>query len=95
MRRELYIAVPGRLDDMGQDGTLLVDSRSAFIANYDYPAQVCGVGALADASAACGESGRHVATLPFNVIKQILQHPLTDAGLEKFLADWHKTKQKI
>jgi transaldolase len=41
------------------------------------------------------EAGAHVATLPFSVIKQILQHPLTDVGLEKFLADWHATKQKI
>ncbi len=37
----------------------------------------------------------HVATLPFNVIKQILKHPLTDIGLENFLADWHKTRQRI
>jgi transaldolase len=41
------------------------------------------------------EAGAHVATLPFNVIKQILLHPLTDSGLERFLADWHQSKQKI
>jgi len=41
------------------------------------------------------ELGAHVATLPFNVIKQILHHPLTDRGLESFLADWHSSKQKI
>jgi len=39
--------------------------------------------------------GAHVATLPFGVMKQILHHPLTDMGLEKFLADWRATKQKI
>jgi transaldolase len=41
------------------------------------------------------EIGAHVATLPFSVLKAILQHPLTDLGLERFLADWHKTNQKI
>jgi transaldolase len=39
--------------------------------------------------------GAHVATLPFAVMKQILHHPLTDMGLEKFLTDWRATKQKI
>ena len=46
-------------------------------------------------SAARGRDGAHVATLPFAVMKQILHHPLTDMGLEKFLADWRATKQKI
>jgi transaldolase len=41
------------------------------------------------------EAGAHVATIPFGVMKQMLHHPLTDAGLEKFLADWRATKQKI
>jgi transaldolase len=41
------------------------------------------------------EMGAHVATLPFSVIKQILKHPLTDIGLENFLSDWDKTKQRI
>jgi len=40
--------------------------------------------------------GAHVATLPFNVIEQLAKHPLTDAGLQKFLADWQKVpKDKV
>ena len=39
--------------------------------------------------------GAHVATLPPKVIKQLFNHPLTDKGLDAFLADWEKTKQSI
>ncbi|MBC8204011.1 MAG: fructose-6-phosphate aldolase, partial [FCB group bacterium] len=35
-------------------------------------------------------SGSHIATIPFNVIKQLIAHPLTDSGLQKFLEDWKK-----
>ena len=41
------------------------------------------------------EMGAHIATIPLSVIRQMLHHPLTDLGLERFLADWHQTKQKI
>ena len=39
--------------------------------------------------------GAHVATLPYKVMKQLTQHPLTDKGLAAFLADWEKSGQKI
>jgi transaldolase len=41
------------------------------------------------------EVGADVATVPFGVLKQVIHHPLTDIGLERFLADWRKTNQKI
>jgi transaldolase len=41
------------------------------------------------------EIGADIATVPFAVLKQTLHHPLTDLGLERFLADWRKTNQKI
>jgi transaldolase len=64
--------------------------------NYDYPAEVIVASIRSPLHLLrAAEAGAHVATLPPMVIKQILQHPLTDAGLEKFLADWHHTKQKI
>jgi transaldolase len=86
----------GRLDDIGQDGFLVVEQLVRILKNYDYRAQVLvasirSPGHLLRAA----EIGAHVATLPFAVIKQMLHHPLTDTGLERFLADWHKTKQKI
>ena len=38
--------------------------------------------------------GAHICTLPFAVIKQLMQHPLTDAGIDKFLKDWEKVPSK-
>ena len=39
-------------------------------------------------------AGAHIATIPFNVIDQLAKHPLTDIGIEKFLADWKKVEKK-
>ncbi|HUN59543.1 MAG TPA: fructose-6-phosphate aldolase [Candidatus Binataceae bacterium] len=86
----------GRLDDIGQDGMLVVEQLVHILSNYDYPTEVLAASVRSPMHLLrAAEAGVHIATLPFNVIKQILQHPLTDAGLEKFLADWHATKQKI
>jgi transaldolase len=86
----------GRLDDIGQDGLTVVEQLVRILRNYDYPAQVLVASVRSPMHLLrAAEIGAHVATLPFNVIKQILAHPLTDIGLERFLADWHKTKQKI
>lgn len=86
----------GRLEDIGQDGFGMIDQLLRILKNYNYPAQVL-VASLRSPNhlARVAELGAHVATLPFNVIKQILHHPLTDRGLESFLADWHKSKQQI
>jgi transaldolase len=86
----------GRLDDIGQDGLTVVDQLVRILRNYDFPAQVLVASVRSPMHLLrAAEIGAHVATLPFNVIKQTLAHPLTDIGLERFLADWHKTKQKI
>jgi len=86
----------GRLDDIGQDGFTVVEQLVRILRNYDYPAQVLVASVRSPMHLLrAAEIGAHVATLPFNVIKQTLAHPLTDIGLERFLADWHKTKQKI
>lgn len=86
----------GRLDDIGQDGLTVVEQLVRILRNYDYPAQVLVASVRSPMHLLrAAEIGAHVATLPFSVIKQTLAHPLTDIGLERFLADWHKTKQKI
>jgi transaldolase len=86
----------GRLDDIGQDGFTVVEQLVRILRNYDFPAQVLVASVRSPMHLLrAAEIGAHVATLPFNVIKQTLMHPLTDIGLERFLADWHKTKQKI
>lgn len=86
----------GRLDDIGQDGVAVVDQLVRILRNYEYPAQVLVASVRSpNHLLRAAEAGAHVATLPFNVMKQIVKHPLTDVGLENFLADWHKSKQKI
>jgi transaldolase len=86
----------GRLDDIGHDGMLIVEQLVNILGNYDYPAQVLAASVRSPMHLLrAAEVGAHVATLPYSVIRQILQHPLTDIGLEKFLADWQATKQKI
>jgi len=86
----------GRLDDIGHDGMLLVEQIMRTLRNYEYPTEVL-VASLRNPLHVlkAAELGAHVATLPFSLLKQILCHPLTDIGLERFLADWHASKQKI
>jgi transaldolase len=86
----------GRLDDIGQDGFQIVEQMVQILSNYDYPAEVlvASVRNLTHLLRAA-EIGAHVATVPFGVLRQILHHPLTDKGLDAFLADWRKTNQKI
>jgi transaldolase len=86
----------GRLDDIGEDGMMVAEQLVDILENYDYPAQVlvASVRSLTHLMRAA-EVGAHVATLPFAIIKQMLHHPLTDLGLERFLADWRNTKQQI
>ncbi|HXZ87710.1 MAG TPA: fructose-6-phosphate aldolase [Candidatus Binataceae bacterium] len=86
----------GRLDDIGQDGVAVVDQLVRILRNYEYPTQVLVASVRSpNHLLRAAEAGAHVATLPFNVMKQIVKHPLTDIGLDNFLADWRKSKQTI
>lgn len=86
----------GRLDDIGHDGVAVVEQLVRILRNYEYPTQVLVASIRTPTHLLrAAEAGTHVATIPFNVMKQMLHHPLTDIGLEKFLADWRATKQKI
>jgi transaldolase len=86
----------GRLDDIGQDGFQIVEQMVRILSNYDYPAEVL-VASVRSAThlMRAAELGADIATVPFAVLKQTLHHPLTDLGLERFLADWRKTNQQI
>ena len=87
----------GRLDDIGQDGMQLISDICEIYNQYDYfetqvlVASIRNPVHIVDAA----RMGAHVATIPPNVIKQLISHPLTDKGLEVFLNDWKKTGQKI
>ena len=84
----------GRLDDIAHSGMELIDQIVAIYDNYEFDTQVLVASIrnpihLLDAALA----GAHAATVPFKVITQLTKHPLTDRGLEKFLADWKKVPQ--
>ncbi len=82
----------GRLDDTGTNGMQLIADIVQIYQNYDFPTQVLAASIrhpmhIVD----CSLAGADVATIPFKVIKQLVHHPLTDKGMESFLADWKKS----
>ena len=81
----------GRLDDIGHVGMGLVRQIVAIYKNYGYATKVLAAslrGPIHFLDAAL--AGAHVCTLPPAVLRQLLKHPLTDSGLERFLTDWKK-----
>lgn len=87
----------GRLDDLGQDGIGLVRDICEIYRAYDdigtevLAASVRGPLHVVEAA----RCGAHAATVPPQILRQLYRHPLTDSGLEAFLADWRKTGQSI
>jgi transaldolase len=82
----------GRLDDIGQNGLGLLAEIVEIYDNYDWGTEVLAASIrhpihVVDAA----RMGADVATMPFKVIQQLIKHPLTDKGLEQFLADWKKS----
>ena len=86
----------GRLDDMGQDGMELIREIRVIYDNYAFETEILAasirtVNHVKDAAIA----GADVATVPPAILKSLVKHPLTDKGIEAFLADWKKTGQTI
>ncbi len=85
----------GRLDDIAEDGMGLIAQIVRIYNNYDFPTQVLVASVRHPIHfVRAAELGAHVATCPFSVLQQIMKHPLTDVGLERFLADYHKATQR-
>ncbi len=81
----------GRLDDISQDGMDLIHQIRQIYDNYGYQTKVLAASVrhpkhMLD----CALAGADVATLPLSVITQLMKHPLTDIGIEKFIADYRK-----
>ncbi|MFH5925921.1 fructose-6-phosphate aldolase [Roseomonas xinghualingensis] len=87
----------GRLDDIGQDGMQLIEDVVQIYDNYPAIKTEVLVASIRHPIhlIQAAKLGAHVATLPPSVIKSLYKHPLTDRGLEAFLADWKKTGQSI
>ena len=84
----------GRLDDISLDGMELVGDIMTIFANYSLAAQVIVASVRSPQHVARSALiGADIATIPYKVITQLAKHPLTDIGMEKFLADWEKRQQ--
>ncbi|MDX8363670.1 fructose-6-phosphate aldolase [Cytobacillus sp. IB215665] len=81
----------GRLDDIGHNGMDLIATIAEIFNVHDLETEIIAASIrhpmhITEAAL----NGAHIATVPFNVIMQLCNHPLTDQGIEKFLADWNK-----
>lgn len=85
----------GRLDDIGADGMQLIEQICTIYRNYDYDTQVLVASVRHPIHVVQSAlMGADVVTMPAKVIQQLAAHPLTDIGLERFLADWEKVKNR-
>jgi transaldolase len=86
----------GRLDDIGYDGMELIADVVQIYDNYDFRTEVLVASIRHPVHVLqAAKLGAHVGTMPPSVIRAMMKHPLTDKGLEAFLADWAKTGQSI
>ena len=87
----------GRLDDISRDGMGLIEDIRLIYDNYDRFATEILVASVRSPNhvAEAAKLGADVATIPPGVLRQLFNHPLTDKGLDAFLADWAKTGQSI
>lgn len=83
----------GRLDDIGNDGLRILAEMVDIYKGYDIQTQVIAA-SLRHPQHVIGSAmaGAHIATIPYEVFKRMVRHPLTDIGIERFLADWEKIK---
>ena len=86
----------GRIDDISGDGMELVHQIRQIYDNYGYETKLLAASIRhATHMVQAALAGADVATVPFKVIQQLLKHPLTDIGVERFLADWEKMKSMV
>lgn len=85
----------GRLDDIGQNGMELVEDIVAVYDYYNFSTEVIAASIRhPEHCIAAAKAGAQIATVPYNVLIQMMQHPLTDTGVIRFMADWKSAAQK-
>lgn len=83
----------GRLDDISTNGLNLIEEIMDIFSNYDYDTEVIAASIRHPMHVVeCARLGCDIATVPYKVFKQMLHHPLTDSGIERFLKDWESVK---
>jgi len=84
----------GRLDDVSEDGMALIEEIVEIFENYRFKTEVIVASVRHPRHVIeAARIGADIATVPFAVMQKLVRHPLTDAGVEKFLADWRKVKK--
>jgi len=84
----------GRLDDAGHDGMEVVKDIVDVFKSYELPTEVIAASIRhPQHCVAAAKAGAHIATIPYNVLMQMIHHPLTDIGVARFLSDWQRVSQ--
>lgn len=86
----------GRFDDIAEDGLMQLSDIVTCVKNYDFDHEVEIIAASVRSPHHVTQAalmGADIATVPFGALKKCIEHPLTDRGLERFLADWKKVEQ--
>lgn len=84
----------GRIDDIGEDGMQLIADIMEAWKHYHFDTQVLVASVRhTDHVIQAAKLGAHICTIPFAVFEKLSQHPLTDAGLKKFMDDWENVKK--
>jgi transaldolase len=83
----------GRLDDIGMDGMYLIEEITDIFTTHGIETEIIAASIRNPIHATkAARLGAHISTIPYNVLLQMIQHPLTDIGIEKFLKDWEGVK---
>ncbi len=84
----------GRLDDVSEDGMVLIDDIRDIFDNYEIKTEILAASIRHPMHVVeCAKAGADIATMPYSVFQQLIKHPLTDVGLKKFMEDWDKAKK--
>lgn len=86
----------GRVDDISSDGMTIIEDIVQIYDNYDFETEILAASIRHPMHVLeAARLGADVATMPLKVIEQLLKHPLTDTGLERFIADWEKLQESL
>jgi transaldolase len=86
----------GRLDDIGNNGMNILNEILQIYSTYDFKTEVIAASIRNPEHVRIAAlMGAHISTVPFDVLEKLFKHPLTDAGLERFLSDWKKYQENL
>lgn len=84
----------GRLDDIGNEGMILIEEVAAIFDIHSIQTEIICASVRSPIHVIdAAKAGAHISTVPFKVIEQMVKHPLTDAGIKRFLEDWSSMKK--